>query len=194
MTMTNSTQNVCYSDDNHNNPGNGSASTGEPAPSILGLAAEQAQLAHQLRTTQIPHHIGMAAAGRTLALELPRVLAADLASDLGSGALARRWADARAAAAEPGRSGEYDSTLFALALLLRDHNRAVLRHIVRREQDWSTDAYRFEGQANALEAATKRLAQAAESAPRRDAYAQGTPPSGLVHGSEPAWRPAPSPR
>jgi len=192
--MTNSNQNVRYSDNNHSNTGNGSASTGEPGPSILRLAAEQTQLAHQLRTTQIPHHVGMAAAGRALAIELPRVLAADLASDLGSGALARRWAEARAAAAAPGCSGEYDSTLFALVLLLRDHNHAVLRHIVRREQDWSTDAYRFEGQANALEAATKRLAQATEPPPVRDAYAQSARPSGLVHDSEQPWRPAPSPR
>src|SRR5262249_23699650 len=79
----------------------------------------------RLRSAQIPQHIGMAAACRALAVELPRALTAQLDADLASGVLAQRWEAVRAAAAEPGASGDIDSTLFALALLLREQGRAV---------------------------------------------------------------------
>ncbi|HEX7842772.1 MAG TPA: hypothetical protein VF469_35105, partial [Kofleriaceae bacterium] len=115
----------------------------DPVQSIRTLAAEHAALVHRLRSAQIPQHIGMAATCRALAVELPRALAAQVDADLRSGVLAQRWAAIRAAAAEPGASGEPDATLAALALLLREHSRAAMRHLLLREKEWAADAYRL---------------------------------------------------
>jgi hypothetical protein len=129
----------------------------DPVPSIRALATEHAALVHRLRSAQIPQHVGMAAACRALAVELPRSLAAQVDADLRSGALAQRWAALRAAAAAPGASGEPDATLAALTLLLREQGRAAMRHLLLREKEWAADAYRLEGQAGALEATIERL-------------------------------------
>jgi hypothetical protein len=138
---------------------NDMADAGVPAdavPSIRALVAEHAALVRRLRSAQIPQHVGMAAACRALAVELPRVLAAQVDADLRSGALAQRWAAIRAAAAEPEAS-----ELTALALLLREQGRAAMRHLLLREKEWSADAYRLEGQAGALEATIERLQRVA---------------------------------
>jgi len=128
----------------------------DPVLSIHALAAEHAALVRRLRSAQIPQHVGMAAACRALAVELPRVLAAQVDAELQSGALAQRWAAIRAAAAEPGAS-----ELTALALLLREQGRAAMRHLLLREKEWAADAYRLEGQAGALEATIERLQRVA---------------------------------
>lgn len=138
-------------------------------PVICAVAAENAVLLQRLRGTQIPQHVGMAAACRALAVELPRALAAQVEADLQSGALAQRWEAARAAAAA---SGEFDSTLTAVALMLREQGRAAMRHLSRREKEWSADAYRLEGQAVALEAVIERLHRAGAHA--GDAEISGT--------------------
>jgi len=144
---------------------------GDLDPLIRAMAAENAVLLQRLRGTQIPQHVGMAAACRALAVELPRVLAAQIEADLQSGALAQRWEAARAAAAVPGASGELDSTLTAVALMLREHGRAVMRHLIRRDKEWSADAYRLEGQAVALESVIQRLHRVAR--PADDAEVRG---------------------
>lgn len=132
----------------------------EPIRSIRALTAETEASVRRLRSAQIPQHVGMAAACRALAVELPRALAAQIDEDLGSGVLAQRWEAARTAAAAPGASGELDSTLAALALLLREQSRAVMRHLIRRDKEWAADAYRLEGQAAALEAQVHQLRRA----------------------------------
>lgn len=131
--------------------------TGNPVALVRVLAAEHTARVRRLRNAQIPHHIGMAAACRALAVELPRALTVQVDADLASGVLAQRWEAVRAAAAEPGASGDLDSTLFALALLLREQGRSVMRHLVRREKEWTADAYRLEGQAGALEGVAAQL-------------------------------------
>jgi nucleoid-associated protein YgaU len=133
-------------------------------PVIRAVAAENAVLLQRLRGTQIPQHIGMAAACRALAVELPRALAAQIEADLQSGDLAQRWEAARAATAVPGASGEFDSTLTAVAVMLRELGRVVMRHLIRRDKEWSADAYRLEGQAVALEAVNERLHRAGHHA------------------------------
>jgi len=110
----------------------------------------------------------MAAACRALAAELPSALITQVDADLTSGALAQRWEAARASAAEPGASGALDSTLFALALLLREQRRVVIRHLVRRQREWTADAYRLEGQAGALEAMAAQILRVAGRATEPD--------------------------
>ncbi len=146
-------------------------------PLIRAVAAENAVLLQRLRGTQIPQHVGMAAACRTLAVELPRTLAAQVEADLQSGALAQRWEAARAAAAVPGASGELDSTLTAVALMLREHGRAVMRHLILRDKQWSADAYRLEGQAVALESVIQRLHRAGHHAGDAEVPAAADPAS-----------------
>lgn len=145
---------------------------GDPVATMRVLAAESTTRAQRLRGAQIPQHIGMAAACRALAIELPRALSAQVDADLAGGVLAQRWEAVRAAAAEPGASGDFDSTLFALALLLREQSRAVMRHLVRREKDWTADAYRLEGQASALEGISAQLSHVAGDVSGSEAAAE----------------------
>jgi hypothetical protein len=124
---------------------------------IGSLIAENEASIRRLRSTHIPQHVGMAAACRALAVELPRALAAQVDADLNNGALAQRWEAVRTTASEAGPSADADATLAAIALLLREHGRAAMRHLVRREKEWAADAYRLEGQADALEAQVHQL-------------------------------------
>ncbi|TMQ08619.1 MAG: hypothetical protein E6J90_39875 [Deltaproteobacteria bacterium] len=140
----------------------------DPIGAIRSLAEESEASVRRLRAAQIPQHVGMAAACRALAVEVPRALAAQVDADLSSGVLAQRWEAVRAAAVEPGTSGGADPTIAALALLLREQSRAVMRHLVRREKEWAADAYRLEGQAGALEAQLQRLRRLVGSAPAAD--------------------------
>ena len=143
--------------------------TRDPIGAIRALTEESETSVRRLRSAQIPQHVGMAAACRVLAVELPRALAAQIEADLNSGVLAQRWEAVRAvAAAEPGASGAPDPTIAALALLLREQGRAVMRHLVRREKEWAADAYRLEGQAGALEAQLQRLRRLVGTAPAAD--------------------------
>lgn len=131
----------------------------DPLGSIRSLAAENEASVGRIRSAQIPQHVGMAAACRALSVELPRALTAQVDAELDSGVLAQRWEALRAAAGEPGASGGADPTVAALALLLREQGRAVMRHLIRREKEWAADAYRLEGQAGALESQLQRLQQ-----------------------------------
>lgn len=130
--------------------------SGDPIASIKVLVAENAALVHRLRGTQIPQHVGMAAACRALAIEFPRSLAVQLDADVKSGVLAQRWDAARAAAAEAA-TGELDPSLVAITTLLRDQGRAIMRGLLERGKEWSADAYRLEGQAGALEVLNTRI-------------------------------------
>jgi predicted ArsR family transcriptional regulator len=141
----------------------------DPLSSIRSLVAENEASVRRLRAVQIPQHVGMAAACRALAVELPRALAAQVDADLSSGVLAQRWEAVRTAAAEAGASGEADPTVAALALLLREQGRAAMRHLVRREKEWAADAYRLEGQADALDAQVHQLRRVVSTAPATDA-------------------------
>lgn len=169
---------------------------GDPVGSIRSIAAENEAGVRRLRSAQIPQHVGMAAACRALAVELPRALAAQVDADLSSGALAQRWETVRAAAAEPGVSGEFDSTLAALALLLRDQGRAVMRHLVRREKEWAADAYRLEGHADALEAQVHQLRRVVGTVPATDdgATTSDAAPLAAELGARPTVEPAPGAR
>jgi hypothetical protein len=162
-------------------PTGATADSGNPATvrstdavaSVRALAADNATRARSLRGAQIPQHVGMAAACRALAVELPRALAVQIDDELRSGVLAQRWESVRAAAAEPGASGEFDSTLFAIALLLREQGRTAMRHLVRREKEWTAAAYRLEGQASALEGSAAQLLRVATDAEGHDVGGAG---------------------
>jgi hypothetical protein len=124
----------------------------DPIPAIRSLAADGEASVRRLRSAHIPQHVGMAAACRALAVEIPRALNAQVDADLKSGALGQRWDAIRASV-----SGEPDPTLTAIALLLREQGRAVMRHLIRRDKEWVADAHRLEGQADALEAQVQQL-------------------------------------
>jgi hypothetical protein len=141
----------------------------DPVGPIRSLIGETDASVRRLRSTQIPQHVGMAAACRALAVEIPRALAAQVDADLRSGVLAQRWEAVRAAAAEVGSIGDTDPTLAALALLLREQGRAVMRHLIRREKEWAADAYRLEGQADAQEAQLQQLRRVLGTIPLADA-------------------------
>jgi len=129
---------------------------------VRRLAAENEALVAGLRGGQIPQRIGMAAACQTLMVELPRELAAQVDADVASGALAQRWEAARAAAVEAAAPGEVDPGLVAISVLLREHGRGAMRHLIRRAKGWAADAYRMEGEASALEAQAARLRRVAD--------------------------------
>jgi len=128
------------------------------------LFAENAVLVAGLRGAQIPQQIGMAAACRTLMVDLPRELVAQVEADLASGALAQRWKAAHAAAVEAYAGGGPDPTAVALAVLMREHGRSAMRHLIARGKQWTAEAYRLEGQAAALEAQAERLRRLASPA------------------------------
>lgn len=126
---------------------------------VKSLATENDSLLERLRGTQIPQHVGIAAAGRALAADVPRALMAQVQADLTSGALGKRWEGALARAG--GEDGA-ESSLAALATLLIEHARATGRYLSARGEEWAADAYRLEGQATAVEAQVQRLTRAQE--------------------------------
>ena len=140
----------------------------DASEAILRLAAENAVLVAGLRGAQIPQQIGMAAACRALMVEVPRELASQVDADLASGALAQRWHAAHAAAVESSAGGATDPAAVALAVLLRELSRSVMRHLVARGKAWTADAYRLEGEAAALEAQAERLRRIVNPAARSD--------------------------
>lgn len=129
----------------------------DPIGAIRVLAFASDASIRRLRSAQIPQHVGMAAACRALAVELPRVLVAHVDADLKSGVLAERWEAVRAEVAQTDATSDTDPALAALALLLREQGRTLTRHLVRREKEWAADAYRLEGQADAHEAQLQQL-------------------------------------
>lgn len=131
---------------------------------IRALALENAALVLRLRGEQIPQHVGMAAASRALAIDLPRVLMAQVEADLKSGALAQRWEAARARAAEPSAGIHIEPTLAAVVMFLGEQSKTAARYLSVRGEEWASDAYRLEGQAGALETQSERLLRAAAPA------------------------------
>ena len=123
---------------------------------VRSLKNENEALVDRLRGVQIPQHVGMAAAGRALATDVPRVLVAQVQSDLDSGALGKRW---EAALARTGKQ-EPESMLAAVAMLLINQAKATARYVSTRAEEWAADAYRLEGQASAIEEQSRRLSRA----------------------------------
>lgn len=138
-------------------------SEGSHGHAVRALADDNATAIDELRRVHIPQRVGMAAACRALAEDLPRALAQQVEADLANGHLAERWARAKAAAAA--HSGDPDPLLTAAVALLRQHGRATARHLRVRGQEWTAAAHRLEGQADALEAQNERLAQIVATAP-----------------------------
>jgi hypothetical protein len=143
----------------------GSEPTRSPTPDdVLSLAGENAASALELRTSVIPQHVGMAVACRALAAELPRAIVAGVEADLASGALATRWQAGCDAAVADGVDSAA-APLHALAVLLREQSRVAMRHLVSRAKDWTSEAYRLEGQATVLVAQAERLRHLGEPSP-----------------------------
>jgi hypothetical protein len=127
---------------------------------VRSLKSENEVLIDRLRGVQIPQHVGMTAAGRALATDVPRVLVAQVQADLDSGALGKRWEAALARAGSDAVSDKVEAVLAALAMLLVDQAKATARYVSTRAEEWAADAYRLEGQASALEEQTRRLSRA----------------------------------
>ena len=137
--------------------------------SQLGLVStflsENEVLIERLRHVQIPQHVGMAAAGLALAADLPRVLMAQTQADLSSGALGKRWHDLlKRLSADAGE--EPERLLAAVATLLIELAQRAGRYVAVRGEEWSSDAYRLEGQASAIEAQVHRFQRAREGISR----------------------------
>jgi hypothetical protein len=128
-----------------------------PLDPVRALSIENGALILRLRAAQIPQHIGMAAAARALAVDLPRVLMAQLEAELKSGALVKRWEAARARAAEPPADVDVDPAFAAAVMLLGEQLRTSAHYLSVRGEEWASDAHRLEGQARALEAQSDRL-------------------------------------
>lgn len=123
---------------------------------VGSLVRETEMLLGRLRHAQIPQHVGMAAAARALAADLPKALVAQVQSDLSSGALGRRWQEALGRVA--GDTGEtLEPHLAAVAALLVELSQRAARYVAVRAEEWANDAYRLEGQASALEGQLQRL-------------------------------------
>jgi hypothetical protein len=129
----------------------------DPAAPLRALIRENHAAVQHLRENAIPHQIGMAAACRALSLDLPRVLSQQLEADIVNGTFAERWRASQAAAAAA--AGDFDPLLGAVALVVKEHVYAAARHVVTRGKAWAAEAYRLQGQAEALETQTTQLAR-----------------------------------
>ncbi len=129
------------------------------------LAAEAADKLERLRRVQIPQHVGMAAAGRALAIDLPKALVAQIQAGLTSGALGQRWEAALKRAGTEGEDGSA-ATLTALATVLIEQAQRAGHYVASRAEEWASDAYRIEGHASGLEDQLRRLEQARDGIAR----------------------------
>ena len=141
------------------NPGDGQLAL------LRSLANESVDKVERLRRVQIPQHVGMAAAGRALALDLPRALVAQIQAGLTSGALGQRW---EAALKRAGTDGEDSpaAALTALATVLIEQAQRAGHYVASRAEEWASDAYRLEGHASGLEDQLRRLEQARDGIAR----------------------------
>ncbi len=138
---------------------------------VSSFLSENEVLIDRLRSVQIPQHVGMAAAARALAADLPRVLMAQTQADLSSGALGQRWQEAlKRISADAGE--EPERLLAAVATLFIELAQRAGRYIGVRAEEWAGDAYRLEGQASALEAQVQRFHRAREGISRSRAEGQ----------------------
>lgn len=132
---------------------------------LRSLASESADKVERLRRVQIPQHVGMAAAGRALAIDLPKALVAQVQAGLTSGALGQRWEAALNRAGSEGENGPA-ATLTAVATLLIEQAQRAGHYVASRAEEWASDAYRLEGQASAVEDQQRRLEQARDGIAR----------------------------
>jgi len=140
---------------------------------VGSLLSETEVLIERLRNLQIPQHVGMAAAGRALAGDLPKALVAQVQSDLSSGALAKRWEGAiKRASGDAGE--EPEQRMAAVAALLIEQAQGAARYVAVRADEWAGDAYRLEGQANALEGQLQRFHRTREGISRSRAEGAAT--------------------
>jgi hypothetical protein len=126
---------------------------------VGSLVSETELLIERLRHTQIPQHVGMAAAARALVADLPKALVAQVQSDLSSGALGQRWQQALERVSKDAGE-EPEQRLAAVAALLIELSQRAARYVAVRTEEWANDAYRLEGQASALEGQLQRLHRA----------------------------------
>lgn len=132
---------------------------------LRSLAGESAEKLERLRRAQIPQHVGMAAAGRALAIDLPKALVAQIQAGLTSGALGQRWEAAlKRAGSEADESPA--AMLTALAALLIEQAQRAGHYLASRAEEWASDAYRLEGHASGLEDQLRRLEQARDGIAR----------------------------
>src|SRR5262245_2892394 len=87
-------------------------------PVLVGSLLSDAEvLIERLRNLQIPQHVGIAAAGRALAADVPKALIAEVQADLSTGALLKRWEDTvKRASGDAGE--EPEQRIAAVAALL----------------------------------------------------------------------------
>lgn len=132
---------------------------------VGSFLSETEVLLERLRNLQIPQHIGMAAAGRALSADLPKALIAQVQSDLSSGALSKRLQEAiKRASGDAGE--EPEQRIAAVAAILIELAQRAARYVAVRAEEWAGDAYRLEGQANALEGQLQRFHRAREGISR----------------------------
>lgn len=142
---------------------------------LASLAGENEARAESLRCVQIPHHVGMAAAARALAADLPRAFIAQLQGDLSSGALGEKWEAAlKRVSGTKGELKALEAALAAVATMLIEQAQRTGKYLSSRGDDWASDAYRLEGQAVALEEQVHRLQRAQEGIARSRAEGQRT--------------------
>ncbi len=132
---------------------------------LRSLANESADKVERLRRVQIPQHVGMAAAGRALAIDLPKALVAQIQAGLTSGALGQRWETAMKRAGTEGEDS-VAATLSALATMLIEQGQRAGHYVASRAEEWASDAYRLEGQASAMDDQLRRLEQARDGIAR----------------------------
>ncbi len=162
------------SDPAERDPGRTPDATSAQLVLVGSLLSETEVLIERLRHLQIPQHVGMAAAGRALAADLTKALIAEVQADLSTGALLTRWDEAMKRTS--GDAGEEpEQRIAAVAAMLVELAQRAARHIAVRADEWASDAYRLEGQANALEGQLQRFYRARESVAqaRKDATASG---------------------
>ena len=142
---------------------------------LQSLVAEVDARAESLRCVQIPHHIGMAAAARALGADVPRALMAQVQSDLTSGALGQTWeATLKRLSKDDVGQPTPEAALAALASLLMEQAQRAGRYLAKRGEEWAADAYRLEGQANALDEEKKLFERTREGICRSRAEGERT--------------------
>lgn len=132
---------------------------------VSAFLSDNEVLIERLRHVQIPQHVGMAAAGRALAADLPTAIMAQIQADLSSGALGKRWEDTLTRLSA-GAGNEPAQLLAAVAALLIELAQRMGRYAAVRSDEWAGDAYRLEGQASALEAQVQKFLRTREGISR----------------------------
>ena len=118
-----------------------------PPPEAAGGSPDRTAEARALRTHRIPQLVGMAAAARVLAGELPSVIASD----------AKQLPDAKTIAAELGIGEETAARV--RALVIASHLALARRTsgiCAERADEWLAAAHRAEGRADVLDEESAR--------------------------------------